>query len=487
MERSEGRAKVLQGAEGMDRRHFIKGASVMGGSLMAAGLAAGPRVASAAGVSHGSAAPSVQGLRPPGARSADLTPMEQKVLSLIEEDEVASVLQDIVRIPTIESNEQEGAEYFAGRLREWGMTDSMIQGIEGHPGRSNLIARLPGRTPKGPTLLITSHLDTIAIHDTADEDQWMADPLSGEIRNGRVYGRGASDNKAGCVAKIMAAKAIKEAGVELPGDLLIALVADEEGYMLGIKQFIKSGLHKEVSGAYSEGAGTGSRIRASVPGRTSAMITFYGTNAHAGTSPRPGVGVNAIHHAGKFIAAIADAAPNHPVSPYYGPSFYQVLQATGGWPTTQTSQKPAFCRIFLDTRLVPDHDPDDVWRDVQRILDRLSDQDPDFRYSIGEIDRRPGYRVDFDWPVVKSAASAYEALAGTPPEFGDVEPASFAIGTTDTHYLAKEGIPCASVVSPARPDAAAHQANEYMGIEPLTMGTKATALAVMRYWDFFGG
>jgi len=471
METSDRKPKAPRSAEGMDRRDFIKGASVVGGSLMAHGFVV--------------AAP---GLRPRGAPSAQLTSTEQRVLGLIREDEVASVLQDIVRIPTIESNEQAGAEYFAERLRGWGIGDTMIQGIEGYPGRSNLIARLPGRqTQKGPTLLITSHLDTIAIEDTADQEDWMADPLSGEIRDGRVYGRGASDNKSGCVAKIMAAKAIKEAGVELPGDLLILLVADEEGYMLGVKQFIKSGLHKEVSGAFSEGAGTGSRIPASVPGRTSAMITFYGTNAHAGTSPRPGVGVNAIHKAGKFIAAIADAAPNHAPSPYHGPSFYQVLQATGGWPTTQTSQKPAFCRIFFDTRLVPDHDPDDVWRDVQAILDRLSAQDPDLRYSIGEIDRRPGYRVDFDWPVVKAAASAYEALAGRPPEFGDAVPQHFSIGTTDTHYLAKLGIPAASVVSPARPDAAAHQANEYMGIDPLTMGTKATALAIMRYWDFVRG
>lgn len=470
--------------EGMARRDFLKGASVIGGSLMASGLAV--PTAGGAGLPSEGREVLVGGLRPPGAQSAELTQMERRVLSLIDPEEVASVLQDIVRIPTIESNEQAGAEYFAARLREWGISDTLIQGIEGYPGRSNLIARLPGRAPKGPTLMITSHLDTIAIEDTADQDDWFADPLSGEIRDGRVYGRGASDNKSGCVAKIMAAKAIHEAGVELPGDLLIALVADEEGYMLGIKQFIKSGLHKEVSGAYSESAGTGSRIRASAPGRTSAMITFYGTNAHAGTSPRPGVGVNAIHKAGKFIAAIADAAPNHPPSPYYGPSFYQVLQVEGGWPTTQTSQKPAFCRLFLDTRLVPDHDPDDVWRDVQQILDRLSAQDPDFRYSIGEIDRRPGYRVDFQWPVVKAAASAYEALAGSPPEFGDVEPASFAIGTTDTHYLVKEGIPCASIVSPARPDARAHAANEYMAIDPLTEGTRATALAVMRYWDFVG-
>jgi acetylornithine deacetylase/succinyl-diaminopimelate desuccinylase-like protein len=223
------------------------------------------------------------------------------------------------------------------------------------------------------------------------------------------------------------------------------------------------------------------------------MITFYGTNAHAGTSPRPGVGVNAIHKAGQFIAAIAEAAPNHPPSPYYGPSFYQVLQVKGGWPTTQTSQKPAFCRLFLDTRIVPDHDIDDVWRDVREILDRLAAADPDFRYSIGEIDRRPGYEVDFDWPVVKAAASAYEALTGEPPEFGNVVPSQsadwtsgFAIGTTDTHYLVKGGIPCANVVSPARPDSSYHDANEYMGIESLTVGTKATALAIMRYWDFVG-
>jgi succinyl-diaminopimelate desuccinylase len=474
-----------QSTGSLDRRDFLKGASVIGGSLVTAGFVAGPQTASALSISDDPAAATL-GSGPRQVRSTELTSSEQEVLGLIREDEVASVLQDFVRIPTNMSNEQAGAEYFADKLREWGIDDVFIQGIEGHPGRSNLIARLPGRAPKGPTLMVTSHLDSIHVDDTANEDDWFVDPFAGEIRDGRVYGLGASDNKSGCVAKIMAAKAIKEAGLELPGDLLIALVADEEGYMLGIKQFIKSGLHKEVSGAFSESMGRGSRVRATAPGRTSAMITFYGTNAHAGSSPRPGVGVNAIHKAGKFIAAIADAAPNHPRDPYYGSSFYQVLQAKGGWPTTQTSQKPAFCRLFLDTRLVPDHDPDDVWRDVQVILDRLAAQDPDFRYSIGEIDRRPGYRVDFDWPVVQATASAYEALAGRPPEFGNVEPDNFAIGTTDTHYLVKEGIPCASVLSPARADSRAHADNEYVGIESLTMGTKSTALTIMRYWDFVG-
>ena len=248
MDTSSANPNAGQNTEGLDRRDFLKGASVIGGSFMTAGLAAGPGTSSDNNTSdEPTVATSDSG--PRQVPSAQMTPREQEVLDLVSEDEGASVLQDFVRIPTAMSNEQEGAEYFAGRLREWGIEEAWIQGIEGHPGRSNMIARLPGRTPKGPTLMITTHLDSIAFEDTADQDDWFAGPFEGVIRDGRVYGLGASDNKAGCVAKVLAAKAIKEAGVELPGDLLIGLVADEEGHMLGIKQFIKAGLHKEVSGA----------------------------------------------------------------------------------------------------------------------------------------------------------------------------------------------------------------------------------------------
>ena len=69
-------------------------------------------------------------------------------------------------------------------------------------------------------------------------------------------------------------------------------------------------------------------------------------------------------------------------------------------------------------------------------------------------------------------------------ENGDVPREFFSIGTTDTHYLVKEGIPCASVLSPEPGDGAGHGANDYKGIRSLTEGTKATALAIMRYWDF---
>lgn len=472
--------------EPFGRRTFLKGASIVGGSLMTAGLITTPQIAVAREVSGKAAATSAASPRRAG--SAELTRKEEEVLRLIKEDEVASVLQDFVRIPTAMANEQAGAEYFARRLREWGMDDVMIQGVEGHPGRSNLIARLPGKTPKGPTLMTTSHLDSIMVEDTADQDDWFADPFAGVIRDGRVYGLGASDNKSGCVAKIMAAKAIREAEVELPGDLLTVLVADEEGYMLGIKEFIKAGLHKEVSGAYGEGVGTANYQAETRPGRTMATITFYGSAFHAGTAKdRPGV-VNAIHKAGKFISVIADAWPDHPADPYYGRPFYQVSMVQGGWAgTTQTSQKPAFCRLFFDARLVPDQNPDDVWKDVQRILDRLARDDKEFKYTIGEIDRRPGYRLDPEWPVVKAAASAYEGLAGKPAIFGNVKRDTFSIGTTDTHYLAKLGIPCANIISPANSDAQGHRANEYISTKSLVEGTRATALTIMRYWDFVNG
>lgn len=116
---------------GLGRRTFLKGASMVGGSLITAGLVAGPQATLARNLSEGAAAAAATSAASSRrAGSAALTPKEKEVLDLIDENEVASVLQDFVRIHTDEANEQAGAAYFARRLREWGIPDVMIQGIE---------------------------------------------------------------------------------------------------------------------------------------------------------------------------------------------------------------------------------------------------------------------------------------------------------------------------------------------------------------------
>jgi acetylornithine deacetylase len=92
-----------------------------------------------------------------------------------------------------------------------------------------LVGRLPGNGD-GATLMLNGHIDVVP---TGDPDAWSADPFSGEIRDGRLMGRGSCDMKAGLVAAYWAVQAIRRSGVGLRGDLLLASVQGEEDGGLG--------------------------------------------------------------------------------------------------------------------------------------------------------------------------------------------------------------------------------------------------------------
>jgi acetylornithine deacetylase/succinyl-diaminopimelate desuccinylase-like protein len=411
-----------------------------------------------------------------------LTHFEKKVLAAVKKEEVVPFLQGMIRIPSMSANEQKVAEYIADHMREWGFQEVFVQGVEGHPGRANLMAWLRGKERK-PTLMTTAHLDTTTI-DTTDRGKWIVDPFSAEIQEGHIYGIGSVDDKGGCAVMVMAAKAILDAGVELAGDLLIGLVADEEGQMIGIKQFIKSNLHKSVDACLSGDPFGMPMIMESWPGRTFGLVTFEGRNAHAGASPWSGIGLNAIHKAGKFLAALDRSAPEHSVHPVYGKSFWQALRVEGGWPGTLSAQKPDWCKVLLDIRLVPGHDPEEAWADLRKLIEGLQAQDPDIKATIEVWDRRPGYTLSRDNALMKATAGAYEELVGRPIQSGGWPVSKVAaIGTTDTHYLAYEGIPCVNAAGPTPEEAVAHAANECIPIDILVGNVKAVALTILRYFE----
>ena len=78
---------------------------------------------------------------------------------------------------------------------------------------------------QGPTLLLNAHIDTVLPGDLSN---WSVDPFSGKVIDGKIYGRGAGDDKGSAAAQMMAAIAIKRAGCKLNGTLMLSLVADEE-------------------------------------------------------------------------------------------------------------------------------------------------------------------------------------------------------------------------------------------------------------------
>jgi len=137
--------------------------------------------------------------------------------------DVVDICADLLRFDTTNhggcssSGERDAAEYVAAFLDGIGIPSKIL---EAAPGRSNVIARVPGTDPSLPALLVQGHLDVVP----ADAADWSVPPFSGEVRDGFLWGRGATDMK-DFVAMILAALA---SGVRPRRDIVLAFVADEE-------------------------------------------------------------------------------------------------------------------------------------------------------------------------------------------------------------------------------------------------------------------
>jgi len=143
------------------------------------------------------------------------------------QDELVALLQDLVRIPSVNTgvmptgNETPVCEAAARKLKADGIASQIL---ESAPGRGNLVARLPGATGK-PRLLYMAHTDVVPVENEA---AWTYPPFGGEVHDGRVHGRGASDMKGALAAEIMVMLILKRSGIALKGDLVLAACADEE-------------------------------------------------------------------------------------------------------------------------------------------------------------------------------------------------------------------------------------------------------------------
>ncbi len=159
------------------------------------------------------------------------------------EDEAIAWLQEYIRIDTINppGNESRAVEFLAGVLEAEGIP---YQTAESAPGRGNLWARLEGGDE--PVLILLQHTDVVP----ADRKYWSTEPLSGEIRDGYLWGRGALDMKGTGISPLATFVSLKRSGFPLNRDVLLVATADEEaGGLLGAGWLIEH--HPEIF----EGAG----------------------------------------------------------------------------------------------------------------------------------------------------------------------------------------------------------------------------------------
>lgn len=373
----------------------------------------------------------------------------------IDADALVAFTQALVRIPSVydparDLSEEPAAELVAQQMRSFGW-EPRLELVE--PGRPNVIAVLEGDRP-GRTLLFEGHTDVVTEGDHAN---WSVDPFGAELRDGRIWGRGSADMKAGVAAMLFAADAVVRSG-SFPGRIVLAALVDEEGMMAGAKHFVANGHTDGVDGAICCEP-EGGEICHVAKGALRLRLDFYGAMAH-GAMPFEGRNPN------RALAAVIDALGNLEVELQADPGKHEHLGVTWITPTVlragepvQMNVMPADASMWLDVRTVPALDHDKLISVIREYATNTSGP-MGIGVEVTVIDDRPAVQVDDADPLVRAIWDAHVAVAPTPPRLGGVP------GATDGTVLTSRGhIP--SVVYGPGGKWIAHQADEFVEVADL--------------------
>ncbi len=283
------------------------------------------------------------------------------------------------------------AELTAGLLRAWGLSVEMS---EVAAGRWNVVVRLEGDSA-GPTLLLNGHLDTVGVAGMSVE------PFGGELKDGRLWGRGSCDMKGGVAALLAATAAV--ARDPLPGVLIVALTADVEHASLGMEVLVGSGMRADAAVVCEP---TSLAVMPAHKGFVWVEATFRGRAAHGS---RPDAGVDAIEHAGRYLTALGTlrsrlrAGEPHPL---LGHGSFHAGTIDGG---SAPSVYPDVCRLVLERRTLPGESAAGTMDEFQAVLDELAAEVPELEAKLTQGLARPGTEIPNDSPLVAGLLAACTA------------------------------------------------------------------------------
>lgn len=398
----------------------------------------------------------------------------KSVISNINKDELVRFTQDLIRInsvfdPEIEGqNESKVAEYVFNFLQDQGFEVIIDKVVE---NRSNVIATLKG-TKSGKTILFEGHMDVVT---AGNMDEWTKDPFGGEIHDERIYGRGACDTKGNLAAAIYAVKAIKDSRIKFNGKIILCIPCDEEGMMIGIKDFIKKGHAKNVDGAIICEPEE-NQICIFQKGAIRVGITVFGKQSH-GCMPLAGINPNTrlakiIIELEKFEKAEKRRLGKHKYLGY--PSVTPTIIISPKKGERQINVVPSEAYMTLDIRTVPGQTHSEIIKSIETIFLKLGKKDENFKATLEVIEERPWTQTDRDDPIVESAKFAYRKVTSKKPRINGVP------GATDGTFLSSfEGIPV--VVTGAGGRTIPHQGDEYVEIEELYITSKIYAACALNF------
>jgi succinyl-diaminopimelate desuccinylase len=384
------------------------------------------------------------------------------LLKRIVENELVELTQKLVRFKTINppGNELEVASYIGELLEREGLS---VDILDHGGGRGSLVGRLPGG--RDPGLIYSGHLDVVPAEGT-----WQRDPFSGDIADGKIWGRGTTDMKSGVAAMIIAASAVARAGLELKGPLYLSFTAGEEADNLGAEETVKNYPFDPVQAVFISEP-SNNDIFTAEKGALWLEIRTVGRAAHIS---RMEEGRNALTMMVPILAELEKLEipfEHHALLGDYRRST-NAIRAGGN-----TNTIPADCVVKVDQRTLPGQDHKALVDKIRDMINQVAQRSrlADFKAEVRVILDNPPLEVDYREPVLQTLFDITADVNGRKQE----GPKGVGYFTDAVKFAPALNVPFA-ICGPGNPGLN-HQADEWVSIDKLIDSARIYAMTAVEY------
>jgi acetylornithine deacetylase len=367
------------------------------------------------------------------------------VLEQIDNDELVELTQGLAKFRSFSDHEEECAEWLADYMDQHGLE---VELQEAEPGRPNVIGRLRG-DGTGASLMFNGHLDVDPVPDDYKHAPWKI-----EIRDGKLWGHGIGNMKAGVASMVHAAIAVKKSGIPIKGDIVVAGVVGELQGGVGTRHLVESGVLTDLALVPEPSNMNVRTVHSSV---FTTLITVRGISGWIGGMHNYKT-INAVEKMADVVRALRDLEFTHTPNPDLpGLPRYLIGTIVGGlgnelelW---RSSYVPDQCSITLEVRMLPDMTLKGALTDIERVLGKARAADADLNVELKPPPaayRRPwranphvmpALNLPTDHPLVQLVVRNYRQIVSSDPlRVGPEDPGSYA--GTDAGHLFDAGVKC---------------------------------------------
>jgi succinyl-diaminopimelate desuccinylase len=403
-----------------------------------------------------------------------------RVFGQISADEVVELTRALVRIPSVHrpgetgANEAEVASFVEGWLRREGLP---VEVQEVAPGRPNVLSWIGEKGPGRRCLLLEGHTDVVT---EGDADDWTWPPFAGELRDGRIYGRGAADMKSGLAAAMVTLAAFKRAGVTPGGKLVVGALVDEEDGMIGVRHLVETPAGRELDAAIICEPEE-NELCLEQRGVVWARIRARGHMAHGAM---PEAGANPITALGAVLREVPALErqlrklcqkSRHLKPPTVTPTIVQGPPRGVGAP--QSNVIPALAEMTLDIRLTPGIDAEGMRGELEALCRKAEAAVPGVKLEWEPVNAfRLATSVDKAEPIAQAMMYGVRKATGRAPRYGGVP------GSTDGTILRMElGIPIVTCGPGNR--LIPHQVDEYVEVREIIDAARIYSASALKYLE----